>query len=217
MADFSIANPSSWSLGNIAEAATESLTGSEFLGDMVGAGVSFFSGDMVSGFDNVMDGFENVASFLSDPRVGDAASDAFGFGSSPSPASVTDAKVCPDKAEMGEAAEEGTLAGSDSIPTNPGYGGGSVGSDTGPIGSSGSLEDRIFALLMKLIEKKEGDLEARLGDAEAAGEKGGNSEKIAMQKMQKANSELSAMNQMTTNLMQSFNQSRMAVIRNIRS
>ena len=209
MGDFSICNPSTWSLGNIAETATETLTGSEFLGDVVGAGVSFFTGDMISGFDNVVDGLENVVDFITDPRIADAASDAFGTGSTPSPTSCTPPPTgCAPPAQTEAPATTQAPTGSEIAA------GGYNSGDTSISSGGGSLEDRIFALLMKLLEKKEGDVEDRLEDAEKGS--GGESEKTDMHKLQKANSELSALNQLTTNILQSFNDSRMAVIRNIR-
>lgn len=183
MGDFSITNPSTWSLGNLAETAAETLTGSEFLGDVVGAGVSFMTGDVFGGMDNVSDGLQNVGQFLSDPRVAQAASDAFGTGSTPKP------EQCPVQ-------QEGTAGGKEGVE------------------GGGSLEDRIFALLMKLLEKKEGEVEGKLKDLEGA--EGGDSEKTELQKLQKANGELSSLNSLITNITQSMNESKMAVIRNIR-
>ncbi|MHC4393667.1 MAG: hypothetical protein ACYS22_20415 [Planctomycetota bacterium] len=183
-------NPASWSLGNIAEFAAEKLTGSEFIGDIVGAGVSYMTGDICGAAENAMDAGENVMSFLSDPRLGDALSDAFGIGSTPDP------EQCP-------------------ICSIGCGGAGGAGGTQG-----GSLEDRIFALLMKCLEKAEGEVEKNLEKAEASsgggGEKAGKSNQKDMFVLQKSNDELKALKQLVTGILQAFQEGKMAVARNIR-
>ena len=128
--------------------------------------------------ENAIDAFQNVGSFLSDPRIGDAAADAFGCGSTPEPSQTN----C----------------------WNHGCGG----------ASGGSLEERIFALLMKCLGDKEAEVEKNLETAE--GSAGSDSNQQDMFKLQKSNDELKSLKQLVTGILQAFQEGKMAVARNIR-
>lgn len=108
--------------------------------------------------------------------------------------------------------------------------------DTGALGQddrdlndmiqNGSLEEKIFALMLKMAKTKEGELEASVNKADknmasrkgsgAQGAESKGSEQRDMFELQKVQGELSAINSLTTNMLNTFKQMRDGVIQNIR-
>jgi len=225
-------NPCTWTPSNIAESAVEGLSGSEFLGDLAGAGLSFMTGDVLGGLDQVADGLDNVASFLGDSRVIDAAKDAF-LGSVDSPSDCG----CIDWAGWGdEEPTEITQGGSGKPNETAGSG------DVKDLDLSGlSLEEMVFTLLMAAIKDKQGEvrdlakesagaqkdlkagrdkLKGLSGDAKEAAQNDLDTKTDARdnsnRKLQMANDQLKEMSQLLTGLMSSMNQMNSSVIQNIR-
>lgn len=210
-------NPMSWTPSNLAESAVEFVTGSEAAGDIAGLAAAYLTGDVKGIADQGMDIGENVVAGGKKllEGFGSALKDAFQVFSNPGAVKPPEASQC----------------------QAPGYAGGTAASqnDTGVIGNppasqtggSGktegsfadslkgmSLEDKIFAILLKLQEKKEGELDTLVGGmGDKTADKLSQKDMVNLQRIQ---SDLSQLSTLTTNLMNTFKQMKDSVIQNIR-
>lgn len=211
-------NPCTWTPSNLAEAAVETLTGSEFAGDIAGAVLGFCTGDIFSGYEQLADGLDNVAGFLGDSRVGDAADDWFGSGTVKSP----DKCPCTDTGwewpPITDNAPPSTTP--TTTPTTDATGGsGGLGIDLGSM----SLEDAIMILLSKIISDKRKDVRDKLDNIESKSkmsvadqEAAGFNKQDEMTLMQRDMNELQQMTSLMTNMMSTMHQMNQGIIQNIR-
>ncbi|MFC1705343.1 hypothetical protein ACFL59_00795 [Planctomycetota bacterium] len=207
-------NPSSWTLGNLAEAAAEKLTGSEFIGDLAGGLVSYATFDFAGVVDQGIDASQNVGGFISD--VATAVDKNFGSG--------------------------GTQAPNQCKPTDFGFGTDPTGKSKAASGGytsdlanlnldNMSIDEMIFALMMAAIKDKRNAIRGHADDLKALGKKHAGAiegkdqagatevsdeKDDVLRKLQKEQNSLSQMSQLLTNMMQSMHQMNQGIIQNIR-
>lgn len=220
MSDLSL-NPSSWTLGNLAEGLSDAVGLPEVVGDILGGGVSLMTGDFGGAIDQASDFGENVVAGAQ--AAYQAGKDAFlhGPGGCSSP-------------NQAEAPSGGYGAGQANGPEDTGM----------PTTGGGSLEDQIFAMLLKLQTKQQERVLAKgtqmQGKAEAAekadkarsdaaaggGTPGTPAEAPApggsvmdqgdSQQLTKMSNDLKALQDLTTNLLAMFHDAKKNSIQNIR-
>lgn len=229
MGDLSL-NPSSWSLSNLAEEAAEFITGSEAAGDLVGLAVAYGTGDIggvvsqagdlgtniVAGGKALVEGYikagQNAGQEFSNP--GSVKSPSQGGATAPGYAEGTPASQN-DTGVVGNAPASQTGAADEAKGLDP-----ELQKEYNELQGvlsdlNMSLEDKVFALLMFLNKKKEGDVEKTVNKMAA---KEGKGEKLTSKEtfeLQKSQSDLSQLNNLTTTMMQSFKQMKDSVIQNI--
>ena len=211
-------NPMSWTPSNLAESAVEFVTGSEAAGDVAGLLMANMTGDVAGVADQGMDLGENVVAGGKKllEGFGNALKDAFQVFSNPGAVKQPDAAQAPT---------EGYKPGEATGPNDTGAIGNPPTGQTGETGKTDgasfadslkgmSLEDKIFAILMKLQEKKEGELDTLVGGmGDKTADKLSQKDMVNLQRIQ---SDLSQLSTLTTNLMNTFKQMKDSVIQNIR-
>ena len=206
-------NPLSWTPSNLAEAAVQGLTGSEFAGDVAGAVFGFASGDVFGGVEQVADGLDNVGGFLNSVAgaVSQAADQYFGSGavSSPSQCSQTCPTHCPGWQDQKPVDSKPMDYGTDPL----------AGIDL----SKMSLEEAIFTILAKLIDEKRKGVKDKVDSIAKAGKDGKLNidgqemdKQTAMQKLQFDQQQLQQMTTLLSNMMSNFHQMNQSIIGNIR-
>jgi hypothetical protein len=216
-------NPSSWTVSNFAESAVEFVTGSEAAGDIAGLAGAWLTGDALGIASQAGDLGTNIVGGLGTlfGGVADAAKDAWKEFSNPGSISQPNPSQC----TCG-----GYPAGEASGPNDVGTVGQGAGQTEGPgkgqpmtdaqldaqvnsiLAGGGSIEDKIFAILMLIQKDKKNKVEGKLNELKGAKE----DKDVKLQELQKETGELSQMTQLTTNLMASFKQMKDSVIQNIR-
>lgn len=211
-------NPSSWTVSNFAEAGVEALTGSEAAGDIAGMIGAYATGDVMGMADQGADVFDNVkagvGALVSGVRQG--IEDGVAEFNNPGSVGKPDQKKCGGGYAAGGAGEMPNVWQSEEDKELESI-----------MKGGGSIEDKIFRLMMKLQKDKRGEVEGKFkeyqaaskdgeGGAEGAGGAGGKDKSEVLQEMQKAAGELSQLVSLTTNMMGSFKQMKDAVIQNIR-
>lgn len=217
MSDLSL-NPLTWTPSNLAEAAVQGLTGSEFAGDVAGAIFGFATGDVFGGAEQVFDGADNVGGFLGavGGAVAQAADQYFGTGSvsSPSQCQLPNTGWDPIKPIETQQTQE----------TKPTYTQQSSDPLSGLDLSKMSLEEAIFMILAKLIDEKRGEVKDKVdkiakADKEGKVDMGGGEsmdKETALQKLQFEQNQLQQMTTLLSGMMASFNQMNQSIIQNIR-
>lgn len=228
-------NPSSWTVSNFAESAVEFVTGSEAAGDVAGLAGAWLTGDALGIASQAGDLGTNIMGGLGTlfDGVGKAAQDAWKEFSNPGSIREPNASQCTcggyNAGEANGPHDTGAFGGQSASQGIGGAGGLDAEIDAIMKGG-GSIEDKIFALLMALQRDKK----AKVGKAmdkftqltkdagKAADSKADNQHELgadkdaAMQAMQKEMGELSQLTQLASNLQSSFKQMKDSVIQNIR-
>lgn len=202
-------NPTSWTPSNLAEEAVEFISGSEAAGDVAGLAAAWLTGDMLGVAGQGMDLGTNILAGGSTllEGFGKAAKDAVQNFSNPG---SINSPSQDDYSYGGYGDGEATSS------TDTGsFGTGGLSSTDGDINSilqgGGSLEDKIFAVLMLLQKEKKDQVEKKIGNLGNTQDKEKN-----LQELQKSTGELSQLTQLTTGLMNNFKQMKDSVIQNIR-
>jgi len=211
-------NPMSWTPSNLAESAVEFVTGSEAAGDIAGLWMAGATGDVKGLAEQSADLGQNIAAGGKKLLEGfcSALKDAFQVFSNPGAVKPPEASQCqaPGYADGTPASQTDTGAvGNSSGPGAPTVGSGSESDIDKMLDGPGSIEDKIFALLMHLQKEKKGEVADKMKSMK--GMKGDDRADM-LQELQKSTGELSQLTQLTTGLMQNFKQMKDSVIQNIR-
>jgi len=205
-------NPTSWTPSNLAEEAVEFISGSEAAGDVAGLAAAWLTGDMLGVAGQAGDLGTNVLAGGSKllEGFGKAAQDAFQVFSNPGAVATPSQSGCTctgyADGETTSNTDTGTIGGS--TPSSTGNVDGDINSI---LQGGGSLEDKIFAVLMLLQKEKKDQVEKKIGNLGNTQDKEKN-----LQELQKSTGELSQLTQLTTGLMNNFKQMKDSVIQNIR-